>query len=92
MTFDCPALADPESGYRKNDRYEAIDDGAEQTLRRIKEGSPSIDMTRAGSPRRWTRALSATPLSRTSIALRKHRSRPNPQLPVRRLTVRVAPR
>ena len=37
VTFDCPAIADPESGYRKNDRYEAIDDGAEQTLRRIKE-------------------------------------------------------
>ena len=37
VTFNCPALADPESGYRKNDRYEAIDDGAEQTLRRIKE-------------------------------------------------------
>jgi uncharacterized protein YndB with AHSA1/START domain len=37
VSFDCPALADPESGYRKNDRFEAIDSGARETLQRIKE-------------------------------------------------------
>ena len=42
VTFDCPALADPDSGYRRNDRFEAIDSGAQQTLQRIKEAAESV--------------------------------------------------
>jgi len=39
VTFECPALADPDSGYRKNDRFEAIDSGARETLQRIRDAA-----------------------------------------------------
>ena len=44
VSFDCPALANPESGYRKADRYEAIDSGAQRTLVRIRTAAESTSI------------------------------------------------